>query len=141
MYDVFRFLAGAPVRSIDAAAIDPRELSYARNDNFTTTIAYEDGTVASLAYTALGPKTGLGKEHITVFCDGEAFVLDDFKKLIQTSDGSVLWQASDPDKGHYEELSRFADAIAAGGTSPIPFDEIVETTAVSLHVEDLIQGR
>ena len=65
MYDVFRFLAGAPVRSVDASAIDPRELPYARSDNFAATITYEDGTVASLVYTALGPKTGLGKEHIT----------------------------------------------------------------------------
>ena len=92
MYDVFRFLAGAPARSLDAAAIDPHGLPYARNDNFTATISYGDGSVASLMYTALGPKSGLAKEHITVFCDGEAFVVDDFKKLIKTSDGSVMWQ-------------------------------------------------
>ncbi|MEP7309728.1 MAG: bi-domain-containing oxidoreductase [Acidobacteriota bacterium] len=141
MYDVFRFLAGSPVRSIDATAIDPGALPYARNDNFAATIAYEDGTLASLVYTALGPKSGLGKEHITVFCDGEAFIVDDFKKLTKASDGSVLWQSSEPDKGHFEELSQFADAIASGGSSPISFDEIVETTAVSLHIEDLILGR
>jgi len=141
MYDVFRFLAGSPVRSIDATAIDPGALPYARNDNFAATIAYEDGTLASLVYTALGPKSGLGKEHITVFCDGEAFIVDDFKKLTKSSDGSVLWQSSEPDKGHFEELSRFADAIASGEASPIRFDEIIETTAVSLHIEDLLHGR
>jgi predicted dehydrogenase/threonine dehydrogenase-like Zn-dependent dehydrogenase len=141
MYDVFRFLAGAPVRSIDATAIDPGALPYARNDNFAATIAYEDGTLASLVYTALGPKGGMGKEHITVFCDGEAFIVDDFKKLTRASDGTVLWQSSDPDKGHFEELSRFGDAIAASGSAPIPFDELVETSAVALHVEDLLHGR
>src|SRR2546425_4525273 len=111
MYDVFRFLARALARSIDAVAIDPGALPYARNDNFAATIAYEDGTVASLAYTALGPTTGLGKEHITIFCDGEAFVVDDFRKLIRASDGSVLWQSGEPDKGHYAELGRLGDAI------------------------------
>ena len=141
MYDVFRFLAGAPVRSVDASAIDPRELPYARNDNFAATITYDDGTVASLVYTALGPKSGLGKEHITVFCDGEAFMVDDFRKLTKASDGSVLWQAGEPDKGHFEELSRLGDAIATAGPAPIPFDEIVETSAVALQVEDLIHGR
>jgi predicted dehydrogenase len=141
MYDVFRFLAGAPVRSIEATAIDPGTLPYARNDNFAATMRYADGTVASLVYTALGPKSGLGKEHITVFCDGEAFVVDDFKKLIKASDGSTLWQSSDPDKGHLEELSRFGDAIAAGSASPIPFEELVEVSAVALAVEDLIHGR
>jgi predicted dehydrogenase len=141
MYDVFRFLAGAPVRSVEASGIDPHELPYARNDNFAATITYEDGTVASLVYTALGPKNGLGKEHITVFCDGEAFIVDDFKKLTKASDGSILWQSGEPDKGHFEELSRFADAIASVGASPIPFEELVETSAVALQVEDLIHGR
>jgi predicted dehydrogenase len=141
MYDVFRFLTGAPARSVDAAAIDPHDLAYARNDNFVATIAYGDGSVASLLYTALGPKAGLGKEHITVFCDGEAFIVDDFKKLTRVSDGTVLWQSGEPDKGHFEELSRLGDAIVGGGDGPIPFDEIVETSTVALHVEDLIYGR
>ena len=140
MYDVFRFLAGAPVRSVQAAAIDPRALPYARNDNFAATISYDDGTVASLVYTALGPKSGLGKEHITVFSDGDAFIVDDFKKLTRASDGSVLWQSGEPDKGHFEELSRFGDAIATGVDAPIPFDELVETSAVALQVEDLLSG-
>ena len=141
MYDVFRFLAGAPVRSIDAVAIDPGKLPYARNDNFAATLEYEDGSVASLVYTALGPKSGIGKEHITVFCDGEAFIVDDFRKLIRTSDASVLWQSGEADKGHVAELSRLADAIATGSPAPIAFDEIVETSAVALQIEDLIYGR
>lgn len=141
MYDVFRFLAGAPVKSVTASAIDPGALPYARNDNFAATIAYEDGSVATLTYTALGPKTGLGKEHITIFGDGEAFIVDDFRKLTKASDGSVLWQSGEPDKGHYEELSRFGDAIANGAPSPIGFDEIVETSAVALQIEDLLAGR
>jgi predicted dehydrogenase len=141
MYDVFRFLAGAPAKSIDAAAIDPGALPYARSDNFATTITYEDGSVATLVYTALGPKTGMGKEHITVFCDGEAYIVDDFKQLTRASDSSVLWHSSEADKGHFEELSRFGDAIAAGAPSPIPFDELVETSAVALAVDDLLHGR
>jgi hypothetical protein len=40
-----------------------------------------------------------------------------------------------------EELGRLGDAIANGGVAPIPFDEIVETSAVALHVEDLLFGR
>jgi predicted dehydrogenase/threonine dehydrogenase-like Zn-dependent dehydrogenase len=141
MYDVFRFLTSAPAVSIDAAAIDPGDLPYARSDNFSATITYGDGSVATLMYTALGPKSGLGKEHISVFCDGEAFVVDDFKKLTKASDASVLWQAGEADKGHFEELSRFGDAIANAGAAPIAFEELIETSAVALSVEDLIHGR
>jgi predicted dehydrogenase/NADPH:quinone reductase-like Zn-dependent oxidoreductase len=141
MYDVFRFLAGAPVRFIRAASIDPGPLPYRRNDNFSATIAYENGSLAHLLYTSLGPKTGLGKERIEVFCDGETYVVDDFKRLVRGSDGSVLWQGHDADKGHYEELSQFGDAVASGGPPPISFDELIETSAVGLSVEDLLTGR
>ena len=141
MYDVFRFLAGAPVSAIQAAAIDPGDLPYRRNDNFSATIGYENGSLAHLLYTSLGPKTGLGKERIEVFCDGETYVVDDFKRLIKGCDGSVLWQSSEADKGHFEELSRFGDAIALDGAPPIPVDELIETSAVALRVEDLLVGR
>jgi predicted dehydrogenase len=141
MYDVFRFLTGAPVQSIAAASIDPASLPYQRNENFSATMRYEDGSLAHLLYTSLGPKSGLGKERIEVFCDGETYVVDDFKLLVKASQGAVLWQSSEPDKGHFEELSRFGDAIASGGAPPIPIDQIIETSAVALHVEDLLLGR
>ena len=141
MYDVFRFLAGAPASSIQATSIDPGALPYRRNDNFSATIGYENGSLGHLLYTSLGPNTGLGKERIEIYCDGETYVVDDFKRLIKGSDGSVLWQSSEADKGHFEELSRFGDRIASGGPSPIPFDELVETSAVALQVEDLLLGR
>lgn len=141
MYDVFRTLTGSPVRSVSATAIDPGTLPYFRNDNFAATMHYADGSVCTLTYTSLGPKTGMGKEYVEVFSDGEAYILDDFKKATKASDGSVLWQSGDVDKGHREELSQFGDAIAAGGASPIPFDELIETTALSLRVEDLLHGR
>jgi len=130
-----------PANSISAAAIDPGELPYRRNDNFSATIGYQDGSLGHLLYTALGPKTGLGKERIEIFCDGETYVVDDFKRLIKSSDESVLWQSSEADKGHFEELSRFGDAIASGGLSPISVEELIETSAVALHVEDLLFGR
>jgi predicted dehydrogenase len=140
MYDVFRFLTGASARSLSAEAIDPGTLPYRRDDNFSATITYEDGSLAHLLYTALGPK-GLAKEHIEIFCDGETYVVDDFKRVLQGSDGSVLWQSEEADKGHFEELSRFGDAIAAGGSSPVSFDELIESSAVALHVQDLLLGR
>ena len=141
IYDVFRFLAGESVVGISASAINPGNLPYLRNDNFCATMSYQDGSLGNLVYSALGPKQGLSKERLEVFCDGEAWVLDDFKCLSKSSDGQILWQSSTPDKGHAEELSRFGDAIAGKEEIPIPFDEIVETTALSLYIEDMLHGR
>ena len=140
MYDCFRFLAGAPVASVEATAIDPGTLPYLRSDNFSATLRYADGSLCTLTYTALGPKEGLAKERVEVFCDGEAYVLDDYKRVTRARTGEVLWEG-EVDKGHFEELSRLGDALAAGGPAPIPFEEIVETTAVALEIDDQIHGR
>jgi predicted dehydrogenase len=140
MYDVFRFLTGAPVQRMSALPIHPGGLPFNRNDNFVATITYSDGSVATLTYTALGPNDGLAKERIEIFCDGEAYIVDDFKSLTRCSNNEILWNG-EADKGHFEELSRFGDAIANGEPSPIPFDELIETSAVALHIEDLLHGR
>lgn len=141
MYDVFRFLAGKPVAGISARAIDPDNLPYLRTDNFCATLTYEDGSVGNLVYTALGPKQGLPKERVEVFCDGEAYIVDDFKSLVRASDSEVLWKSDDVDKGHFEQLSRLGDAIANGQEAPILFEEIVETSAVALQIDDMLNGR
>lgn len=140
MYDCFRFLTGSRVKSITASSIEPGQRPYLRNDNFVATLTYEDGSVCNLVYTALGPKKGLPKEYIEVFCDGDAYIVDDYKKLSRASDSKILWEG-DTDKGHAEELQRLGVALTEGSDAPIPFEEIVETTAVSLYIEDVVQGR
>lgn len=140
MYDVFRMLAGAPVSSIEATPIDTSRAHNLPTDNFSATLRYEDGSVCTLIYTALGPKTGLAKEHIEVFCDGEAWVIDDYKSLTCASGEEVLWQENQADKGHVEEFKRIGAAIAGEGPPPIPFDEIIEVSATALAINDLLTG-
>lgn len=137
MYDLFRFLVGSPVRSVSATAIRPDGV-HRRDDNFAATLTYEDGSLATLIYTAVGPRAGLGKERLEVFADDDAYVLDDYTHLTRASDGTVLWASDTVDKGHAEEIAALAGAIMDGGNPPIPLAELLETSAVALHVQDLL---
>jgi predicted dehydrogenase len=139
MYDLMRYLAGAPVRSIEATAISAAPPTL-RTDNFSATLGYEDGSVGSLVYTALGPKGGPGKERLEVFCDGEAWLLDDFKRLVRQSSGETLWESSETDKGHFTELKETGERLKAGETAPIPIEELIETSATALAINDRILG-
>ena len=141
MYDVFRALSGKPAVSISATSINPSGHPYLPTDNFAATVAYEDGSIGNLVYTAMGPKKGLPKERIEVFCDGEAYVVDDFKSLIKASTGEVLWSATEADKGQSNQMSLIADALMKGLDAPLGLEEILETTAVSLYIEDQLLGR
>jgi predicted dehydrogenase len=139
MYDVFRFLVGVPVESITANAIASTPGVYLSSDNFVATLTYEDGSVCNLVYTALGPKEGLPKERIEVFSGGQAYLVDDFRRLERCGDGSVLW-SGETDKGHAEEIRRLGQALCAGDPDPIPYEELLETSVVSLAVDDMIRA-
>lgn len=138
MYDVFRSLAGAPVESLHAAPIGERPSDRLANDNFIATLRYTDGSVATLAYTALGPREGLPKERLEVFCDGHAYVVDDYVRLIKAGVATPLWEGA-VDKGHAEELLQFGRAVAEGMPSPIPLEEIIETTSLALKIEESLR--
>jgi predicted dehydrogenase/threonine dehydrogenase-like Zn-dependent dehydrogenase len=140
MYDVFRFLAGAPLASVAATAIDPRSGPYSRSENFSAMLGYEDGSMGSLVYTSLGPR-GLAKERLEVFADGEAYLLDDYRSLTRASDAAVLWQAAEADKGHAAGLQALGRALASAGPGPTAYDELAETTAAALTIEELLHGR
>ncbi len=140
MYDFFRSFVRSPATSVSATGIRAGDLPYRADDNFSATVGYEDGSVGNLLYTALGPKQGMPKERIEIFCDGEAYLIDDFKTLTRASDGEVLW-SGEVDKGHAEEMRLLGLSIKNGAEAPIPFGEIVETSAVALRVQDLLTGR
>lgn len=142
MYDFFASLAGAAPEAISAHGISPQGTAYFANDNFAATLRYADGSVCNLVYTASGPKAGLPKERIEIFCEGKAFLIDDFVKCVEYPSGQTIWEAAAADKGHASEMSLLADALARGADEgPIPARRIFETTAVSLLIEDLINGR
>lgn len=142
MYDIFRALTGAPAISISASGISTMGSSYLVNDNFIATLTYGDGSIASLTYAANGPKTGLPKERIEVFSDGKGYVLDDFVSLTEFPSGKQLWSSRENDKGHSAEFLDFGNAISSGSSEgPIALEQLLETTAVALHIEDLLQGR
>lgn len=140
-YDFCRHLVGAPVTDVGATSISPAGTTYLRNDNFIATLQYADGSIANITYTALGPKSGISKEFIEVFVNGECYVLDDFRSLYQSSNEKTLWSAGQTDKGHRQQFEKLSAMLTSNAPPPLPLEEALEATMVSLTVEDLIFGR
>jgi predicted dehydrogenase/threonine dehydrogenase-like Zn-dependent dehydrogenase len=136
IYDLFTFLTGARVKSVSAAAIDPATGFYRADDNFTATIRFEDGSVASLTYTALG-NTKYSKEKMELYSDGTVFAMDDYRSLSVTGrPGSH--DSKGTEKGHREELKAFAAAIAAGEQA-VPLWQAFQAMEIAFAVEDAIR--
>jgi len=137
VYDVFGALVGAGVDRVTAASIKPSG-RFAANDNFTASIAYADGSLCTLTYTALGAKEH-PKERLEVYVDGKVATLDDYRSLSVTGRRGPVWSARTIDKGHRQELEALADCLLRGGPWPISLEEQVRATQISFDVEELLR--
>jgi len=134
LYDLFTFLTGSKVVTVTALSIKPTTGHYSPKDNFTASMSFEDGSTASLTYSALGEKA-FPKERMDLHFDGKTIVLDDYKKLEVHGAKSKKLESATPSKGQLEELEAFANAIRKGGDWPIPLWQQLQASRISLAVE------
>ena len=105
-------------------------------DTVTLQLSFADGSIGTVHYFANGDKS-FPKERLEVFCEGRVLQLDNFRKL--TGFGwpgfrkMKLWKQ---DKGQRACARAFVDAIREGKASPIPLDEILEVSRVSIELAE-----
>eukprot|EP00913_Durusdinium_trenchii_P013404 g12585.t1 len=134
IYDLFTALTGSRVESVSATAVAPATEHYRLDDNFTTTLRFADGSIATLTYTAMGNQQS-SKERLQLFVDGKIIEMDDYRRLTATGLPKPIDTGKrgprSPEKGHFEELVAFADVIQNGGEWPIPMWQQIQATEIS----------
>lgn len=127
--DLLRFLAGSEIASSGITRMDSRT-----GDTATIELAFADGSIGTVHYFANGPKS-FPKERLEVFAGGRVLQLDNFRKL--TGHGWPgftalnLWRQ---DKGQRACAAAFVRSVETGTAAPIPFDEIVEVSRVTIDL-------
>jgi predicted dehydrogenase len=134
--DLFRSLVGHPVKAMHCAPLRGSKPGAKANDNFTLTLEYEDGSVATLLYTAQGHRD-VSKERMEVFFDQKVFVMDDYLTMSAHGMPKASIELKQRDKGHAAELAAFRDAAISGERFPIPWDELVETWRITWQADEL----
>ena len=139
IFDLFVFLTDAKPVCVSAEALHASQEDIFTSDNFCTQIRFDDGSICSLLYTAIG-HTGLGKERMELFFDGKSIVMNDYKEL--TGFGlpkSFNKKTSSPDKGHSEILNQFFMALKDEKIKmPISFERLQSVSEISLIVDQLV---
>ena len=100
------------------------------DDNFVTTVSFDDGSVATLVYTSMGDRN-YPKEKMELFCDGWVASLVDYKSLSFTGKKIEELKTKTINKGHREELKAFAKAILENADWPIPLWQQLQATRIS----------
>jgi predicted dehydrogenase/threonine dehydrogenase-like Zn-dependent dehydrogenase len=137
--DLMRFLVGAPILSFQAAKFGNAPGIQVSDDKASITLRFEDGSLGTIMYFANGHKS-LPKERLEVFAAGRVLQLNNFRVLNGFGWPGLkkmrLWRQ---DKGQKASAAAFVRAIREGGTPPIPFDEILEVSRVSVEVADALR--
>jgi predicted dehydrogenase/threonine dehydrogenase-like Zn-dependent dehydrogenase len=128
--DLLRGLAGSPIESWSVAG-----MTAATRDTASVTLRFSDGSLGTIHYFANGSKA-FPKERLELFASGRVLQLDNFRALRGFGwpgfSSMKLWRQ---DKGQKACAQAFVDAIRVGGPSPIPLDELLEVSRVSIEIE------
>lgn len=130
--DLARFLAGTKI----TGAHVPKAQGACR-DSLSFVLEFEDGSTAALQYLSAGHKS-FPKERVEVFAGGRILQLDNFRRLRGWGwpgfRNMNLWRQ---DKGNAACVAAFVNAVRTGGPSPIPLDELLEVSRVTIEVNRL----
>ena len=134
--DLFSFITGSRVTTFGAAGLRPKTKSISGSDNKSIVLEYEDGSVATLNYCAVGSKK-LSKEWLEVHFDEKSIIMDDYKSIrgygVKVADIS----SQTPHKGQFEELEELAGCLNGKKQGwPIGLESMIETTEMTLDFMD-----
>ncbi|MDG1302227.1 MAG: bi-domain-containing oxidoreductase [Opitutae bacterium] len=132
--DLCGFLVGARVKGTSINYLG--EGAGALGDVASIQLSYEDGSIATVHYLSNGSKS-FPKERVEVFSAGRVLQLDNFRQLTGYGwPGFKKLKTRSQAKGHAEEMATVIDWLEQGGTAPISFEDILETTRISLELWD-----
>jgi predicted dehydrogenase/threonine dehydrogenase-like Zn-dependent dehydrogenase len=139
--DLATYLTGARPTRIHAESIGGPAAPTITDDQCFLTLRHANGSISSIGYLAGGDRA-YGKERVEVLGGGKLAVIEDFRDMTTSTGGKVKthkpWAQ---DKGYRAEIEAFAQALAKGGASPIPWDEIRAVSLASLlAVRSLREG-
>jgi len=137
--DLLRFLSGSPITGFQAVSIGKAPGIAVAEDKASITLRFGDGSIGTIHYLANGHKS-FPKERLEVFVGGRILQLDNYRRLKGfgwPGFGKMnLWRQ---DKGQQACAAAFVQAIVQGGAAPIPFEEMMEVSRVSIEVAEALR--
>ena len=131
--DLLRFLAGSPIKEIKSVFMGDNPAVNILSDKASISISFKDGSFGTVHYLANGHKS-FPKERLEVFCNGAILQLDNFRKLKGYGwKGFSKMNLFKQDKGQFNCVAKFVEAIEKGTPSPISFEELIEVSKASIE--------
>ncbi len=133
--DLLRYLVDAPIVTWNDVAMEAPT-----SDTRSISLTFSDGSIGTIHYLANGSRA-FPKERLEVFASGRVLQLDNFRRLRGFDwpgfSKTRLWRQ---DKGQVHCVRTFVEAVERGGPPPIPFDQIIEVSKVTIQIARQASG-
>jgi predicted dehydrogenase len=130
--DLMTFLTESKIKSISVDSLKPVNESFSASDNKAITLAYKDGSIATIHYLSVGSRD-CPKENMEIHFDGKSIIMDDYKALKGFGIKVDEISTTSSQKGHVEELERLYDTLnGKNRVWPIDLWDMVQTTEATI---------
>lgn len=136
--DLLRYLARSPIKGVHAFSLGSNQSRSVNHDKATINLEFEDGSTGTVHYLANGHQS-FPKERIEVFAGGRVLEIDNFRALRGWGWRGFTRATLPQDKGQKACARAFIDAVKRGSVSPIPIDEIIEVSRVSIEAAHILR--
>ncbi|MDJ1504332.1 Gfo/Idh/MocA family oxidoreductase [Xanthocytophaga agilis] len=135
--DLVQFFAGSEIREVFASALGTSPSQ--NTDNTSITLKCLNGSQGVVNYFANGNKS-YSKERIEIYSQGRVLILDNFRKLEGYGFKGFSSASGKQDKGHAAQFEQYIRFLKEGGTQPIGFQEIVNSTQATFAALKSLQS-
>jgi predicted dehydrogenase len=139
LIDLMRFLVGHPITGHQAMMMGDVPGVEVRDDKVSITLSFSDGSFGTIHYLANGGKA-FPKERIEVFCRDAVLQMNNYRVLQGYGwKGFKKMKLFKLDKGQFACAKAFVNAVREGKPSPIPYEEVMEVSRVSIEVAESLR--
>ena len=138
--DLMRHLVGHSIVDFTATMMGNAPGVEVREDKASITLTFADGSFGTILYLANGG-SAFPKERIEVFCDNAVLQMDNYRVLNGYGwPGFKKMKLFKQDKGQKACVQSFVSSIIDGKEVPIPYEETIESSRVSIEVANALRG-
>ena len=137
--DLMCFLVGYSITGHQTMMMGDAPGVEIRDDKVSISLSFTDGSFGTIHYLANGGNA-FPKERIEVFCGDAVLQMDNYRVLTGFGWPSFKkMKLMKQDKGQTACAKAFVDSVKSGKPSPIPYEEVMESSRVSIEVAESLR--
>lgn len=132
--DLMQYFTGSRITSVYAT-----DNSHGGDaDNCIIHLQFQNGAQGSLVYAAQGAKS-YPKEMLKLIQGGQVIRIDNFRKIDIFSKQGITTKRGSMNKGHVDQFRQMAEILRSGGSSPISFEDLINSSQAAFAALESIR--